>query len=406
MDKTPLRPQNTNNHSIYIHFPFCVQRCTYCDFNTFAHHENLIPAYVEALCTEIVKVSNLANILPPVHTIFFGGGTPTLLTPQQLEKILNTIQIQFPLRHNMEITMEGNPGTITFDSLKAYHSAGVNRLSFGVQTVHADELKLLGRIHDHKTTVEGMGLARKAGFENINLDLIYGLPYQSVSRWQQTLAEILTLSPDHLSIYALKVEENTPLYHSVQRGDIPLPDEDLAAEMYDFAMDFLDNHGFIHYEISNWGRQYENDYLHSQHNMQYWKNQPYFGFGAGAHSLLNDIRLVNENQIQNYIDACLDKETIQYPLSPATVKYHKRSKTEALEDHIILALRLIRDGLNLKEINQRFCIDFETKFNQQISKLKQLELIEWTDQKKHLILTRKGRLLGNQVFMEFLDISE
>ncbi len=406
MDKTPLRPQSTNNHSIYIHFPFCAQRCTYCDFNTFAHHENLIPAYVEALCTEIVKVSNLTNILPPIHTIFFGGGTPTLLAPQQLEKILNTIQIQFPLRHDLEITMEGNPGTVTFDSLKAYRSSGVNRFSFGVQTVHADELKLLGRIHDHKTTIESIALARKAGFENINLDLIYGLPYQSLNRWQQTLAEILMLSPDHLSIYALKVEESTPLYRSVQRGDIPLPNEDLAAEMYEFAMDFLDNHGFIHYEISNWGKQQGNDFLYSRHNMQYWKNQPYFGFGAGAHALVNDTRMINESQIQNYIDACLDKETIHYPLSPATVEYHKRSKTEAIEDHIILALRLIRDGLNLKEFNQRFCIDFETKFNQQINKLKQLELIEWTDQKKHLILTRKGRLLGNQVFMEFINISE
>lgn len=406
MDMTPLRSRSKNNHSIYIHIPFCAQRCTYCDFNTVAHHENLIPAYVEALCTEIVKVSNLTNILPPVHTIFFGGGTPTLLTPQKLEKILNTIQIHFPLQHKIEITMEGNPGTVTFDSLQAYHSSGVNRLSFGVQTVHADELKLLGRIHDHKTTVESIGLARKAGFENINLDLIFGLPYQSVKKWQQTLDEILTLSPDHLSIYALKVEENTPLYRSIQRGDIPPPDEDLAAEMYEFAMDFLENHGFIHYEISNWGRQQGNDYLYSRHNMQYWKNQPYFGFGAGAHALVNGIRLVNENQIQNYIDACLTKDSIQYPLSPAAVEYHKRNETEAMEDHIILALRLIKDGLNLKEINQRFCIDFETRFNQQINKLKQLKLVEFTDQKEHLILTRKGRLLGNQVFMEFLDVSE
>ncbi|MEW6241546.1 MAG: radical SAM family heme chaperone HemW, partial [Chloroflexota bacterium] len=242
--------------SIYLHIPFCIHRCAYCDFNTYAGQESLIPAYVDALVREIGFIGNQLSNFPTfnIPTVFFGGGTPSLLSGPQVASVMDALRAAFAFPPDIEATLEANPGTCSFDHLLDLRKAGINRLSFGVQSANAEELRMLERAHDFFDVIQSVKWARQAGFENLNLDLIYGLPEQTLPTWQTTLKRALDLHPEHISAYALTLEHGTPFGRWSQRGLLPLPDPDLAAEMYDWAGDYLESNGYIQYEISNWAR--------------------------------------------------------------------------------------------------------------------------------------------------------
>ena len=276
--------------SIYLHIPFCKHRCAYCDFNTYAGQESLIPAYVEALIKEIEFIGKYAGQRLEYSTVFFGGGTPSLLTGPQIDSVMSALFSAFNVSADAEVTIEANPGTISPDKLDAIRKAGINRISFGVQSSNTEELRMLERSHDFFTVIEAVSTARKAGFNNLNLDLIYALPEQTLASWQTTVKRVLELQPDHISAYALTLEHGTPFGRWSQRGLLPLPNPDLAADMYEWAMEFLEENGYVQYEISNWAkddRRLTTDHgqpsFACKHNLQYWRSLPYLGLGAGAH---------------------------------------------------------------------------------------------------------------------------
>jgi len=386
-------------HSLYIHIPFCVHRCAYCDFNTYSGQESLIPAYVEALCREIKIVSGSTPEPLTTHTIFFGGGTPSLLSTRQFESILKAIRDNFNLSPDAEISLEANPGTVTQDSLRDLCGIGFNRISLGVQSAHPDELRQLERIHDYFDVIEAVTWSRCAGFDNLNLDLIFGLPEQSLERWQATIKLILGLRPDHLSLYALTVEPGTPFGRWAQRGLLSMPDPDAAADMYEWAGEELEAVGFGQYEISNWAKPDRQ----CRHNLQYWRGQPYLGFGAGAHGCAGGLRISNVLRIKTYIERlqsdALFPNTL-FPVSPATVSQNRISKNIEMQETMLTGLRLTREGVSAEDFAARFGIQMRDVFGREIDELNGMLLLEWAG--PILRLTKRGRLLGNQVFMRFV----
>ena len=423
-------------YSLYFHIPFCTHRCAYCDFNTYARQEQLIPAYVEALCREIEIVGSRfpgnqgkgdrGKGGQAVHTIFFGGGTPSLLSPAQFEQILQTVRDHFVLLASvpsgpfgssgssgtsgssetsfpLEISLEANPGTVTLDSLRGLRRAGFNRISFGVQSFQPDELRQLERIHDPFDVLNAVRWARQAGFENLNLDLIYGLPEQPLSRWQANVKRAVELHPEHLSLYALTIEESTPYGRWAGQGLLALPDPDLAADMYEWASEYLEGQGYEQYEISNWARPgYQ-----CRHNLQYWRNRPYLGFGAGAHGCANHMRVSDVLRIKTYIERLNPDSRMpepQFPLSPATVTQTGLTPFIEMQETMMLGLRLTQEGVSAQAFRQRFGQDLVAVFGKEINELVGLGLLEWArlQTSEVLRLTKRGRLLGNQVFMRFV----
>ena len=389
--------------SLYIHIPFCQHRCAYCDFNTYAGLEARIPAYVDALCREIAWMGASSGEKLPVHTVFFGGGTPTLLSPDQAERILNACREHFSLMPDAEISMEANPGTVSLESLRRLRAAGVNRLSYGMQSAHPDDLRLLERIHDTYDVIRAVTWARQAGFDNLSLDLIFGLPFQSLERWKQTLETALGLHPEHLSLYALTVEHGTPFQTWARRGLVPLPDDDLAADMYDFATDRLAQAGFRQYEISNWARERGGRILTCQHNLQYWRNQPYLGLGAGAHGYLAGHRTINVAAIPAYIERCRVMPVgAAFPVGPATIQAQPIDRWTEIQETMMTGLRLTTEGVPAAAFDARFGISLERVFGGDIDRLIQQGLLEWASAPRALRLTQRGRLLGNAVFRQFV----
>jgi oxygen-independent coproporphyrinogen III oxidase len=387
------------NYSLYLHIPFCRHRCAYCDFNTYAGQESAIPDYVQALCREIQAAAGSAPSPLDVHTIFFGGGTPSLLTPAQFESILLTIQRHFNLL-DPEVTIEANPGTVSLNSLQALRNLGINRISFGVQSADPGELRMLEREHDYFDVINAVTWARQAGFDNLNLDLIYGLPLQTLDRWQATVKLILGLRPDHISAYALTLEHGTPFGRWSKRGLLPIPDPDAAADMYDWASETFHAAGYEQYEISNWalpGRE-------CRHNLQYWRTLPYLGLGAGAHGYANGHRYSNVLRIKTYIDRLMNvgvpASSQEFPLTPATVNYHRQSLQDDMNETMMTGLRLTREGVGNADFHARFGQELKTVYGSEVRELTRLGLLEW--QTDHLRLTSRGRLLGNQVFMHFV----
>ncbi len=407
----------TPPYSLYLHIPFCRHRCAYCDFNTYSGQEDSIPAYVEALCREIAFTARNAPEKLSLHTVFFGGGTPSLLTPRQFESVLKTISDHFTLS-NPETTIEANPGTVSLDGLRDLRSLGINRISFGVQSANPSELRMLERAHSYFDVINAVTWARKAGFDNLNLDLIYGLPHQTLDHWIATVKLILDLSPEHLSLYALTLEHGTPFGRWSARGLMPLPDPDLAADMYEWAGDVLEKAGFQQYEISNWagdrGLLTEDGPLSSVnglyrppsqaclHNLQYWRGLPYLAVGAGAHGYVNGYRYSNALRIKSYIDRLTDSKswTFEFPLTPATVNHHKQTLQDDMGEFMMTGLRLTREGVSAVTFRERFGQELEAVFGVEIEDLIRLGLLEW--QAERLRLTRRGRLLGNQVFIRFV----
>ena len=282
--------------SLYVHIPFCETKCPYCDFNTYAAIEPLMPSYVAALNTEITLWGKLLGS-PEVHTIFFGGGTPSYLPSDDIRHAMATIHSAFRVEPDAEVTLEANPGDFSDDKLAAYLDCGINRLSIGVQSFDDDLLKTLGRRHNAADAIQAYRQAQDAGFDNISIDLMYGLPYQSIGHWQDTLRQALELAPPHISMYCLTLEGGTPMERWVEQGSMPTPDADLAADMYLAAQNEMRDAGYRHYEISNWAL----DGKRSRHNLTYWRNEPYLGVGPGAHSYLAGCRFSAIRSPREYI---------------------------------------------------------------------------------------------------------
>jgi len=398
------------SYSIYLHIPFCQHRCNYCDFNTYAGLEELIPAYTQALIKEIqFLVADLDQPLP-VHTIFFGGGTPSLLPSDALEKLLQTLNSAFHFETPLEITLEANPGTLSKSYLQALNEMGFNRISLGMQSAHPGELAFLERGHNYVDVVEAVKWARQVGFDNLSLDLIFGLPEQPLTVWRDTLNLALSLNPEHFSLYALTIEQGTPLGRWADRGLIPEPDSDLSADMYELACNTLSMKGFVQYEISNWAKMLStnlqiptiNPQIACQHNLQYWRNQPYIGLGAGAHGYVDGLRTQNILSPRAYIQRLIDEAEVSlgYPRTPATVQATQIDTRTEMRETMMMGLRLTRTGVSDLEFRDRFGLSMRTVFGEIINQLVDYELLEWVEET--LRLTPKGRLLGNQVFMQFV----
>jgi oxygen-independent coproporphyrinogen-3 oxidase len=396
--------------SVYLHIPFCHHRCSYCDFNTYSGLENLIPDYTQALCSEIKFTAANFEQRVPVHTVFFGGGTPSLLPISTFANVFEALNHEFEIINDAEITLEANPERVNSDYLKGLRSLGINRLSLGMQTTNPEELRLLERQHDYDQIALTVNLARKAGFDNVNLDLIFGLPHQTLESWKESLELGLNLNPDHFSLYALTVEEGTPIADWIYKGLLIEPDPDLAADMYELASERLDKSGFKQYEISNWAKFGESNGLKScQHNLQYWRNLPYLGLGAGAHGYGGGIRTANVLSPKRYIQSFLSDNVnhsqyhLQFPSTPATVDSHYVKQDQEIRETMMMGLRLTEEGVSGEAFRARFGTSLREVYETEIEELISEGLLEWEPvESDRLRLTPRGRLLGNQVFVRFI----
>jgi oxygen-independent coproporphyrinogen-3 oxidase len=377
---------------IYIHTPFCRSRCSYCDFATGMYGSDAAERYVQALVREISvwqEIESPAN----VDTVYFGGGTPSLLKVEQLERVLRAVQSRFHVGPDSEITLEINPGDGGLsaeergETMRAWRQLGINRASFGAQTFDDRELKMLGRTHDSGDIRQTFQLLRDAEFDNLNFDLIAGLPGQTMAGWKRNLAEALLLRPEHLSLYLLDVHEGTPLHDQIKRGMRPKLDEDLAAAMYAVMIDEVAEAGYEHYEISNFCLPG----FESRHNTKYWSGAPYFGFGNSAHSYDGQAtgrRWANERDVAKYVKLV---EEEQSPIVERTSLCEEDARSEA----IFLGLRLMQ-GIDLNNYQLRFGMDLREQLNGELDRLQDAGLIEIDEQ--WLKLTTRGALLSNEVF--------
>ena len=378
---------------LYLHIPFCQAKCSYCDFNTYAGLDHFYEPYVNALLREARLLA--AQFTSPVTTIFLGGGTPTVLPEGLLQQVLSQCLDAFAVESGAEITSEANPGTVSRGYLQALRNLGVNRLSLGAQSFDAQELAMLGRIHTAREISLTVERARAAGFDNLNLDLIYGLPGQTLVTWERTLQQAIALAPQHLSLYCLTLEEGTPLSQLVSHQRLPQPDPDLAADMVELATERLAQAGFRQYEISNWSQPgYE-----CAHNLVYWRNYPYLGLGAGAHSSNAGQRWWNVRPVRDYVRQMLRASPTDWP-SPAAEGGEKISRALEMGETMMLGLRLTRDGVLQADFRQRFGVSLQEAYGDVIRELEELGLLVWRE--GQVLLTPRGRLLGNQVFARFL----
>ncbi len=380
--------------SLYLHIPFCRHRCAYCDFNTYTSLLDLREAYANALVAEMVQVAG--GVQRPAHTIFFGGGTPSLMSPESLGRILDGVRANFVLSADAEVTMEANPGTVDLAYLTAVRQAGINRISFGVQSVIQSELVLLEREHDFATVVEAVSLARQAGLNNFNLDLIYGVPGQTLASWEQSVRTVLDLHPAHLSLYCLTIEPGTPMQRWLLNGRIQPPDPDLAADQYELACTILADYDYDHYEISNWAKPG----FACEHNLTYWRNGEYLGLGAGAHGHAAGVRYQIVKQPRVYLRRLEDSAVPGYPLSTAVAASHPVSRAEAISDTMMTQLRLLHEGLGLDAFQAQFGQSVAEVYNGTLDQMLDWELVAVQDGR--LRLTQKGWFLSNQVFYRFM----
>ncbi len=378
--------------SLYLHIPFCHTRCHYCDFNTYAGILPLREPYIRALLTEVALAGEQAQHLDGTprrsRTIFFGGGTPSLLTVSQIQRLLDACFKAFAVDTNAEITLEANPGTLNQQQLVGLRAAGINRLSMGAQSFDASLLHTLGRIHTPEEIVQAVQYARSAGFTSINIDFMFGLPGQTMDHWHNTLERALELHPEHLSLYSLIVEEGTPFYRWVREGRIRPADEDVCADMYEFADQRLREAGYINYEISNWSLPGH----HSRHNLTYWQNLPYIGMGAGAYSSIGQERFSNERDPATYIQRLKAHEI-------PVVEREQIGRAQAMTETAFLALRTAM-GLHLPTFETRFAESFAHFVGDRLKLVAEAGLLETQDE--WLRLSTRGRLLGNEVFVRLL----
>ena len=377
---------------LYIHIPFCQSKCIYCDFNSYSGCDALYGPYQAALYQEMSLVqSHLVqeDTLPICRTLYVGGGTPTALPAADLAQVIENARQTFAIAPDAEITVEANPGTVDAATLRQLGDAGVNRLSLGVQSLDDRLLRMLGRIHTAAQAVQAVCDARAAGLDNVNLDLIFGLPGQTLDGWQKDVQCALGLSPQHLSMYALTVEGGTPLATSIDAGSLPPPDDDLAAEMYEWAETVLERAGYTHYEISNWALP---GYA-CRHNRVYWRNEPYIGLGAGAHSWRQGVRWSNRYVPAGYIAALNEGQR------PVESEEAIDRATE-MGETMMMGLRLLREGVSFARFERRFGVAMAEVYGCEIEGLVARGLLE--QHSDGIRLTQQGHLLGNQVFVEFL----
>ena len=371
--------------SVYIHIPFCATKCYYCAFNTYTFHKEQAKAYLQALRTEMELY---ASETEPLQTIFIGGGTPSILSANALAQLLTDIHQHFQITSDAEITVECNPGTVDAEKLRVMRDNGVNRLSFGLQAMQDETLKQLGRIHTVAEFLESYHLAREHRFENINIDLIFALPDQTMDAWHHTLNEVISLEPDHISAYNLVMEETTPFYEWWQAGELRLPTEDTEADMFQYTIETLTAHGYEHYEICNFARPNRA----ARHNLVYWDNQPCIGLGTGAWGYINRTRYSNIRGIAPYIKELSERN------KPIADTEHLTGHAEKSET-LMLALRK-REGISLNVYQNRFGEDIEVAFGSILKKWMDLGLLERTA--THLRLTPRGLFLANEVFVELM----
>lgn len=374
--------------AIYIHIPFCEHICHYCDFNKIFLRNQPVDEYIDALLVEMEFVAK-EYAWKEIETVYIGGGTPTALSVKQLEKILNHLHKIFIKNSSLkEFTVEANPGGVSMGQLQLLHDYGVNRLSIGAQTFSNEMLKTLGRTHevdDIKHTVE---LARAIGFRNLSMDLMFGLPNETLEMFQRSLNEALTIDVDHYSAYSLKIEPKTIFYNKWQIGSLTLPGEDDEAMMYEELREKMEKYGFIQYEISNFAKAgYE-----SVHNLTYWNNEEYFGFGAGAHGYVNGYRLTNCGPIQKYIDFVRKQ-------NHAIVDKHFVTRKEKMEEEMFLGLRKI-DGVSRRRFREKFQQDVLDVYKKQIEELMERELIVVSNDA--VKLAKNALFIGNIAFEQFL----
>jgi len=388
--------------SIYIHIPFCEKRCSYCDFNTYAGFNHLIPKYIDAIQSEIKIYGEVLGEHTPIKTIFFGGGTPSLLKNIQFEGILNLLFKTFNCSETQEISLEANPGTVDLNYLFDLRKVGFNRISFGVQSDQGKFLELMGRIHDHNGSIQAINFARKARFENINIDLIYGLPDQTLKEWEQTLNAILSLQPQHLSLYALGVEENTPLWSWIADGKVNSPDDDLTVSMYELAAELLESQGFYGYEISNFGKKDGDKDYQCIHNLQYWRNKPYIGIGAGAHGFINKYRTENLKTIPQYIKSLQKNHIGSNQFSPAIEKLTSIDEFTEMQETMMVGLRLLDEGVSIPQFMERFNKSPVDVFASEIEYLLENELIKISSDEV-ITIPKEKIMVSNLVFQKFVN---
>ncbi len=373
----------------YIHIPFCEHICHYCDFNKVFLKGQPVDEYLDALEEEI-RLTLDKHPAEPLHSIFVGGGTPTSLSKKQLQRLLSSINKYLPLEQNAEITFEANPGDLSDEKFRVLFEGGVNRLSFGVQTFDNELLKAIGRTHCKEDVFTSIEKAKKVGFENISVDLIYSLPGQMLDSFKETLQTALSLDIQHYSGYSLIIEPKTVFYNLMRKGKLPVPGEDAEAEMYSLLMEQMEMAGFHQYEISNFALPgYE-----SKHNLTYWDNEEYYGFGAGSHSYVAGERIANHGPLKKYMDP------ISNGILPSH-NIHKVENNEKWEEEMFLGLRKI-EGISVERFIQKFGVDPLSLFKEEINFLQNRELI--TCQDGRIALTQKGRFLGNEVFQSFIGV--
>ncbi|MEO1287556.1 MAG: radical SAM family heme chaperone HemW [Chloroflexota bacterium] len=382
--------------SLYLHIPFCRTMCSYCAFNTYTSLEHIIPQFVDALATEIRYIGERTPDMP-VGTIFFGGGTPSLLNSVQYQKLFDALTTSFEILPTAEISLESNPNDLSRDYLQSLRDVGFNRISMGVQTSNAHELKLFNREHMHQHVVQAVADAQAIGFDNISVDLIFGAPHQTLATWEQTLQDTIDLNIQNVSAYNLILEGNTPLTDDIIDGKLPTPDDDLAADMYDMMTEMLANADFQQYEISNWAKAgYE-----SRHNIQYWYNAPYLGLGPGAHGFANGVRYIVIRSPQKYIDALqAPHDNLTFPRTPAVSKAIEVSQEDDMSETILMGLRLTQEGVSRERFQSRFGEDIVSLKHEAIEKHVSYGLLEVLDDR--ILLTQSGRFLSNAVIRDLI----
>ena len=374
---------------IYIHIPFCKQKCLYCDFYSVCEDEKKQTEYFEVLKNEIEDVGkNTENAI--IKTIYIGGGTPSFVNSKYILEILNTLKNYFLIDDNAEITIEVNPGTIDKTKLEDYKSVGINRLSIGMQSSNNEILKTIGRIHSWEEFLNCYNLAKEVGFNNINIDCMIGLPNQTIEDVIDTLNKIISINPEHISMYSLIVEEGTPIEKLIKDGKLNLPDEELERNMYHTAKELLENSGYIQYEISNFSKPG----FESKHNLDCWHQKEYIGFGAGAHSYTDGCRYSNIANVDEYIK-CYKENRIEDSITI----HEKQDKTAMAKEYILLSLRTIK-GCSKKDFYSKFGYDIKKGFKEELNKLEKSGLIAIDNE--FIKLTRKGLDLANIVWEKFV----
>ncbi len=375
---------------LYIHIPFCVRKCAYCDFLSGPSDDVTIQQYVETLIKEIKANREFARNYV-VTTIFLGGGTPSVLTGDQMECIFDAIYDVFEVVNDAEITTEANPGTVTREKLEAYRKAGINRISFGLQSANDEDLKVLGRIHTFEEFLDSYILARECGFENVNVDLISAIPKQTISAWEESLKQVIELKPDHISAYSLIIEEGTPfakLYGEGTEGENDLPTEEEEREIYRRTEELLEVAGYHRYEISNYAKEEKE----CKHNLGYWERKNYLGLGLGASSMIENVRFHNTEDLAEYMKLSGTVDQIRLDVEELDC-------TAQMEEFIFLGMRKM-EGISQSEFGRQFGIDLFEKYGMQIEKMIEQELVDFDGDS--LKLTKSGIDVSNYVFAEIL----